>query len=184
MLWVNGTSSVHQVHPKNYTFLLSLVYVSLILYLLNSEFLGLLSGPQATLNPNGTVTVEFELKTCQKHFAAVWLLLEDRRATPIVYNGMRNKRMDDPSSSILQVPKDCLTRRGNVFSLTWPSPARRSCSFPLIPLMECRVYSIEILPIFQGFQGQSQTVTFTVPPLVSVVVPGSDCLRSLNGLIY
>ena len=128
----------------------------------------MLTSSQATLNENGTVTVEFELKTCHRHFVAVWLVLDDGQRTPIVYVSPNiRKRNPQLSSSIFQVPKDCLTKRGNIFSLNWPSPARRSCSFPLIQLLECRVYSIEIIPIFQGFQGQPSTASFTVPPRVT-----------------
>ena len=160
-------TSVQQVYCK----LLQNWVFSLLKSTLNhaTDFLGVLTSSQATLNENGTVTVEFELKSCHKHFGAVWLVLDDQYATPIVYDSSNIRKTDSqPSSSVLQVPKDCLTKRGNVFSLNWPSPtARRSCSFPLIPLLECRVYSIEIIPIFQGFQGQSSTVTITVPPRVS-----------------
>ncbi|XP_046442290.1 uncharacterized protein LOC124192838 [Daphnia pulex] len=119
-----------------------------------SESLGVLFEPQATLNPNKTLTIQFELKNCQKYWAAVWIRISLR-------NEQANRK------SILKIPKDCMMKSENVFSLTLPLTDESSCMFPLVEMIECKVYSVEIIPVYLTLQGQSSSVEITVPPEVT-----------------
>jgi hypothetical protein len=118
-----------------------------------SESLGVLFEPQATLNPNKTLTIQFELKNCQKYWAAVWIRISLR-------NEQANRK------NILKIPKDCMMKSENIFSLTLPLTDESSCMFPLVEMIECKVYSVEIIPVYLTLQGQSSSVEITVPPEV------------------
>ncbi len=66
----------------------------------------------------------------------------------------------------MQVSRGCLTKKGDIFSITLPS-TKKDCFFPLVDLVECKIYNMKLIPIYQGFQGQSPTVNkISVPPQV------------------
>jgi len=111
---------------------------------------------------NSILDIEFELKTCHRHFSAVWIQLYER-GFPVVHQKTQRGTTSSPKTH--QVPKECLIKKGNSFSITLPS-TKKSCSFPLMDLMECKVYNVEMIPIYQGFQGQSSITDITVPPKV------------------
>ena len=122
-----------------------------------SESLGVLFEPQATLNQNKTLTIQFELKNCQTYWVAVWIGIS-----------LRSEQVNRESGNILKIPKECMTKSENVFSLTLPSTDESSsCTFPLVELMECKVYTVKIIPVYLTLQGQPSSVEITVPPEVN-----------------
>ena len=69
-----------------------------------------------------------------------------------------------------QIPKECLNKTDDEFSITLPTKAKaRQCTFSLASLTECKVYNVEIIPIFFSLQGQSSVVEITVPPQVKLL---------------
>lgn len=136
-----------------------------------SETLGILHDPQATLNPNKTLTVQFELKNCFKYWVGVWIRVSVRPEFMDLSNetGIETTK----NQIVVQIPKQCWKRKGNVYSLTLPSNSRAPCSlhshcsFPfMIKLKECKIYSVDFIPIYLTLQGQPTFANITVPPQV------------------
>ena len=121
--------------------------------------------PQAIQNPNNTLTIQFELKTCQKYWKAVWIRISIRNEF-IHLRSESSSRENDSSLELLHVPKECLKKRGDTFWLSLPSNGKVPCFFPLVKLMECKVYNIDIIPIYFTLHGQPSSVEITVPPHV------------------
>lgn len=71
---------------------------------------------------------------------------------------------------VLQIPKQCWKKKGNVFWLTLPSSSKAPCSFPLINLMECKIYGVDFIPMFFTLQGQPVFTDITVPPQVKNLI--------------
>ena len=117
--------------------------------------------PQATLNSNKTLTVKFELKNCQRYWTAVWIQIWAQKE---LTSGDEQKG----NRTVLQIPKECLQKRGNLFWLALPLNAK-ACSFPLVELLGCKVYTVDITPIYFTLQGRSSSVQFTVPPEVVLI---------------
>lgn len=86
----------------------------------------------------------------------------------ILRSGKSNKVKDD-KHLFLQIPKECLNKTDDEFSITLPSSAKAPCTFSLTGLMECKVYNVEIIPIYFSLQGQPSIVEITVPPLVTYI---------------
>ncbi|XP_046645192.1 uncharacterized protein LOC124335776 isoform X3 [Daphnia pulicaria] len=128
-----------------------------------SEPIGILSEPQATLNPDKTLTVQFELNSCKKYWISVWIRISLRNELMILRSRKNSKAKDD-KHLVLQVPKECFNKTGDEYSITLPSKAKAPCTFPLARLMECKVYNVEIIPIYVSLQGQPSIVEITVPP--------------------
>ncbi|KAI9562182.1 hypothetical protein GHT06_013147 [Daphnia sinensis] len=127
-----------------------------------SEPAGIALDPQAILNENGTLSVQFELKSCQKYWQAVWIRISLRNEFMILRSTKSSKQQD--SHLTLRIPKECLKKSGNVFSFNLPSTSKGPCSFPMAGLTECKVYTIEIIPIYLTLLGQPSVVDITVPP--------------------
>ena len=129
--------------------------------------MGLVTNPQATLNSNNYLTVQFELKTCHKHLTAVWYRISARK--DIINRQNRGITDNGHLQTFLQIPKHCLIETiDNIFSITLPTTeqAADGCSFPLMVLEECKIYSVDIIPIYLALQGQSATVDVTTQPMV------------------
>ena len=94
-----------------------------------TESLGVLFEPHATLNPNKTLTIQFEFRNCQNYWDAVWIRIS-----------LRNEQANRESRNILKIPKGCMMKSENVFSLTLPLTDESSCIFPLVEMKECKVY--------------------------------------------
>ncbi|XP_057364884.1 uncharacterized protein LOC130685586 [Daphnia carinata] len=127
-----------------------------------SEPTGILLDPEAILNENGTLSVQFELRSCQKYWQAVWIRISLRNEFTILRHTKSFKQMD--SHLTVRIPKECLKKSGNVFSFNLPSSSKGPCSFPLASLVECKVYTIEIIPIYLTLLGQPSVVEITVLP--------------------
>lgn len=124
-----------------------------------------------TLNPNTSLTVQFEFKNCQKYWTAVWIRVSVRSD---FINPKRREKND--TSYIAQIPKQCLMKNGNAFWITLPSSAKIPCIFPLIELLECKVYTVDVIPIYLALQGQASFLEVTVPPQVTIK---RNCLISV-----
>lgn len=133
------------------------------------ENTGILLDPQVILNENGTLTIQFEMKSCQKYWQAVWIRIFVRNEFVIARNTKNSKQKDDSHLS-LRLPKECLNNSGNIVSFTLPATSKGSCFFPLADLMECKIYTVEIIPIYLSLHGQPSTVDFTVPPRVTAFI--------------
>ena len=130
--------------------------------------MGVVINPQAILSSNNSLTIQFELKSCEKYLTAAWIRISAK--TEILYRQNHGITADnDHLQFFLQVPKRCLQKlNDNTFSFTLPATEQidAGCLFPLIALEECRIYSVDITPIYLTLQGQISTVNVTVPPMV------------------
>ena len=125
------------------------------------ERLGILFEPEVTLDSDKSLTVQFEMRNCQKYWTAVWIVIKKKSID------MKNSStVSLDSRSLFVVPKSCLEKRGNVFWLNLPSNAKAPCSFPMSKVTECEVYNIDIIPIYYTLHGQLSNLEFTVPPKV------------------
>lgn len=113
------------------------------------------------MNPNNTLTVQFELKNCQKYWTAVWIRVSVRSDFVDLRSSEKNE-----TSYIAQIPKQCLKRNETAFWITLPSIAKAPCFFPLLDLLECKVYTVDVIPIYLALQGQASFLEITVPPQV------------------
>lgn len=127
-----------------------------------TERLGIFFEPQVTLHPNKSLTLQFELRNCRKYWTSVLILIKKKS---IDMMNVRSAESFDSRSNLV-VPISCLEKRGNAFSLNLPSDTNAPCSFPMFKMMECEVYSIDIVPIYYTLQGQLSNLEFTVPPEV------------------
>jgi hypothetical protein len=143
-------------------------YFRFFFLLSKTEPIGILSEPQATLNPDKTLTVQFQLNSCKKYWISVWIRISLRNELMILRSRKNSKAKDD-SHLVLQVPKECFNQTGDEYSITLPSKAKAPCTFPLARLMECKVYNVEIIPIYVSLQGQPSIVEITVPPQVNSI---------------
>lgn len=132
--------------------------------------MGRLIQVNATLNDHSVgrlstwLKIEFELKSCHKHFTALWIELYEPRSDDNFGTSLKY------DSRFMKISKDCLTKRGDTFSITLPS-AKKDCIFPLMDLVECKTYNMKLIPIYQGFQGQSPPVIYIpVPPQVIIII--------------
>ena len=133
--------------------------------------MGILTHPQATLDLNNYLTVQFDLRTCRKHLTAVWYRISAKKDVINRQNSGINTD-DGLLQTFLQVPKHCLMEASdNTFSITLPATEQEAdgCSFPLMVLEECKVYSVDIIPIYLALQGQSATVDVTTQPMVLLI---------------
>ena len=120
------------------------------------------------MNPDKTLTVKFELNSCQKYWVSVWIRISLRNEFLIIRSGKKSNAKDD--NYFFQIPKECLNKTDDEFSITLPTKAKaRQCTFSLASLTECKVYNVEIIPIFFSLQGQSSVVEITVPPQVKLL---------------
>lgn len=127
-----------------------------------SEPTGILLDPEAILNENGTLSVQFELRSCQKYWQAVWIRISLRNEFMILRDTKSSKQKN--SHLTIRIPKECLKKSENVFSFNLPSISKGPCSFPLASLTECKIYNVEIIPIYLTLLGQPTVVEITVPP--------------------
>ncbi len=166
MQWLSLMTQIFQVRLRGYCYHLFGILSWALFYVLigfcRTESIGVFFEPQATLNLNKTLTLQFEVKNCQKYWTAVWIKIFVQNEVTITSGEKKSTQF------VLQIPKDCLKKRGNVFGLTLPSIANKACTFPLIELSECKVYTVEITPIYLTLQGRPSSVEFTVPPEVSL----------------
>ncbi len=81
-----------------------------------------------------------------------------------------------PSSSeeaYLDVPMKCLKTQSNTtFSVTLPSSSSavnedNTCSFELKNLIECRAYTVEVVPNYQSLKGKPLFTEIVIPSTVS-----------------
>lgn len=130
-----------------------------------TEPTGILLDPEAILNENGTLSVQFELRSCQKYWQAVWIRISLRNEFMILRDTKSSKQKN--SHLTIRIPKECLKKSENVFSFNLPSTSKGPCSFPLASLTECKIYTVEIIPIYLTLLGQPSVVEITVPPRVT-----------------
>ena len=79
--------------------------------------MGIVTNPQATLDLNNYLTVQFDLRTCRKHLTAEWYGISAKKDK---INRQRSGITDNGHfQTFLQVPKHCLMETSdNTFSIT------------------------------------------------------------------
>jgi hypothetical protein len=107
---------------------------------------------EATLGENNLLQIEWTPRSidCIKFSSGVWIRVYDS-----------SQKQPSTGENYLAIPQKCLKRRANAsFSIALPSSASKlsgkTCHFELKEvLIQCRVYTIEVVPNYQSLKGKA-----------------------------
>ncbi|XP_046654239.1 uncharacterized protein LOC124345136 isoform X4 [Daphnia pulicaria] len=129
---------------------------------------------EATLGENNLLQIEWTPRSidCIKFSSGVWIRVYDS-----------SQKQPSTGENYLAIPQKCLKRRANAsFSIALPSSASKfsgkTCHFELNDvLIQCRVYTIEVVPNYQSLKGKTIFTEIVIPPA------NDNSAKSLESLI-
>jgi hypothetical protein len=117
---------------------------------------------EASLGDNNVLQIKWTPLSmdCVKFSSGVWIRV------------FESGQSQSSTDQYLSIPQKCLKRRGNAsFSIVLSSSASElsgnNCHFDLRDsLIQCRVYTIEVVPNYQSLKGKSLFTEIVIPPAV------------------
>jgi hypothetical protein len=121
---------------------------------------------EATLGENNLLQIEWTPLSvdCIKFSSGVWIRVYDS-----------SQKQPSTGENYLAIPQKCLKRRANAsFSIALPSSASKfsgkTCHFELKEvLIQCRVYTVEVVPNYQSLKGKAIFTEIVIPPAVKYI---------------
>ena len=125
---------------------------------------GLIQNLNGSLQKDGSILVQWSSKECFKYLTGVWVRVFDSEL-----HESENSTYESNEPYTL-IPKSCIQKSpksNSLLTLTLSSfQEGNSCNFPL-KLMECKVYTIELVPNYSSLKGRVWKSNITTPPLVN-----------------
>lgn len=138
----------------------------------NAEILGVLTEVSSSINGKRNLSIQFQLKTCLKYWTSAWVNISEK-------NNLG-------SSFFFRIPNECFNKNGSFYSIEFPSNISSKCAFQLLPLTNCKIYQIEIRPIFWELQGTSTVTEVIILPdevINSIIIPNYHTAHWLKHLL-
>ena len=66
----------------------------------------------------------------------------------------------------LKIPTKCFVFKDNNVSIALPSLKRKSCFFSIPELVQCRSYTVQVIPNYDSFRGRFFETKIVIPPKV------------------
>ncbi len=118
---------------------------------------------EATLGENNLLQIEWTPLSidCIKFSSGVWIRVYDS-----------SQKQPSTGENYLAIPQKCLKRRANAtFSIALPSSTSKfsgkTCHFELKDvLIQCRVYTVEVVPNYHSLKGKPLFTEIVIPPAV------------------
>ena len=131
--------------------------------------------PNASLQADGTsilVQWEWSSNKCFKYMTAFWVRVFDSE----LYESESGHEGDVERQELTLlnepytfIPKACINKSSNSNLLTLAlssSQTENRCSFPLKKLMECKIYTIELVSSYSSMKGRAWKTNVIIPTMV------------------